>query len=138
MPVKTHLASVVIPLVAIFLAGCSSGDNQQRYRVSGDVKFDGQPVPYGEVLFTPDGAKGNSGAQGIADIKDGKYDTQGSRAPGFAGGPTVVRVMAFRDAGGKELICEYEYQADLPKSAITHNIDVPASAAKKKTGTPEI
>jgi len=121
------------------LAGCSTGgDGQHRYRVSGDVKFDGQPVPYGEVLFTPDGSKGNSGAQGIADIKDGKYDTQGSRAPGFAGGPALVRVMAFRDTGGKELICEYEFQVDLPKSATTHNIDIPADAAKKKTGGPEI
>src|SRR5262245_345575 len=124
--------TVLVLFSALLLNGCSSGDGQQRYRVSGDVKFDGQPVPYGEVLVTPDGSKGNSGAQGIADIKDGKYDTQGSRAPGFAGGPTVVRVMAFRDAGGKELICEYEYQADLPKSATTHNIDVPASAGKKK------
>ena len=120
------------------LSGCSSGDGQERYRVSGDVKFDGQPIPFGEVLFTPDGSKGNSGAQGIADIKDGKYDTQGSRAPGFAGGPVVIRVMGFRDNGGKELICEYEYKADLPKSATTHNIDVPASGGKKKAVGPEI
>jgi hypothetical protein len=123
---------------ALVWAGCSSGDGLERYRVSGEVKFDGQPVPFGEVLFTPDGSKGNSGAQGIAEIKDGKYDTQGSRAPGTAGGPTVVRVMAFRDGGGKELICEHESQVDLPKAATTHNIDIPADAAKRKPGTPEI
>ena len=133
-----HKTSATILLSALLLAGCSAGDGQVRYRVSGDVKIDGQPVPYGEVLFTPDGSKGNSGAQGIADIKDGKYDTQGSRAPGVAGGPTVVRVMGFRDAGGRELICEYESQIDLPKSTTTHNIDIPASAAKQKAGTPEI
>jgi hypothetical protein len=123
-------------LATVGLIGCgSAGDGQQRFRVQGEVKFDGQPVPTGEVLFTPDGSKGNSGAQGIADIKDGKYDTQGSRAPGHAGGPTIIRVTAL-SADGK-LLCEPEFQVDLPKSDTTHNIDIPASAARPP-GTPEI
>jgi hypothetical protein len=124
-------------LTVIAAAGCTSGDKQVRYRVSGDVKFAGQNVPYGEVLFTPDGALGKSGAQGIATIKDGKYDTAGSRAPGIGGGPMIVRVMALSDPSGK-LLCEYEYKVELPKADTTHNIDIPASAAKKRTGTPEI
>jgi hypothetical protein len=128
---------LIVGVVAT-LAGCSVEDGQERFRVSGSVKFAGQSVPYGEVLFTPDGAKGNSGAQGIADIKDGKYDTQGSRAPGVSGGPTVIRVMGFKDAGGKQLLVEHELQVDLPKSDTTHDIDIPATAAQPAAGTPEI
>jgi hypothetical protein len=97
----------------------------------------GESVPYGEILFTPDGGQGNSGPQGIATIQNGKYDTAGSRAPGVAGGPTVVLVTALADSKGK-LICEYQFNLDLPKSDSTQNIDVPASALPKKAKTPEI
>jgi uncharacterized lipoprotein YmbA len=128
------------PLLAILaagmLAGCSGGDAQTRYRVSGEVKFNGQPVQYGEVLFTPDGAQGNSGAQGIAEIKNGRYDTEGSRAPGVAGGPTVVVVTALQDDQGT-LLVEHEFKIDLPKADTTHDFDIPASAATKKN-VPEI
>jgi hypothetical protein len=120
------------------LLGCSTDEGQERFRVSGAVKFDGKPIPFGEVLFTPDGAKGNSGAQGIADIRHGAYDTQGSRAPGVSGGPTIIRVMAFDDAEGKKLLCEHEFSVDLPKADATHDIDIPASAANPSTGSPEI
>lgn len=124
-------------LAAAALAGCSRGDTQTRYRVSGEVKINGEPVPFGEVLFTPDGSKNNSGAQGIADIKNGRYDTQGSRAPGIAGGPTIVRVTASSDDKGT-LIGEHEYSVELPRADTTHNINIPASAAKKKVTRPEI
>jgi uncharacterized lipoprotein YmbA len=121
---------------AALLAGCSGGDAQTRYRVSGEVKFNGEPVQYGEVLFTPDGAQGNSGAQGIAEIKNGRYDTQGSRAPGVAGGPTVVVVTALQDDRGTLLI-EHEFRIDLPKADTTHDFDIPAPTSNKK-GVPEI
>src|SRR5262245_8648276 len=104
---------LIVALLAV-LAGCTGESGPARYRVSGEVKFNGQPVPSGEVLFTPDAAKGNSGAQGIANIQDGKYDTTGSRAPGVSGGPMIVRVTALSDANGK-LLCEYEFSVDLPK-----------------------
>jgi hypothetical protein len=97
----------------------------------------GEPVPYGEILFTPDSGKGNSGPQGIATIQNGKYDTAGTRAPGVAGGPTVLLVTALADTKGK-LICEHQFSLDLPKSDTTHNIDVPASALPKKSKSPEI
>ena len=123
---------LVLTVVTLALVGCSKVDTEPRFRVSGKVTFGGQPVPHGEVLFTPDGSKGNSGVQGIATIQNGMYDTTGSRAPGISGGPTVVRVTALSDARGK-LIAEYEYSIDLPKSATVHDIDVPAKAAERPT-----
>jgi hypothetical protein len=117
--------------------GCGGGDEPTRYRVSGAVTFAGKPVPHGEVLFTPDSGKGNSGAHGIATIQDGRYDTAGTRAPGVAGGVMVVRVTALSDPSGK-LLAEHEFNVDLPKADTTYDIEIPASAAKKKAGAPEI
>ena len=118
--------------------GCSEQDTQTRFRVSGNVNFAGAPVPYGEVLFTPDGAADNSGAQGIATIRNGKYDTSAEGGKGVGGGPTVVRVTALADEKASKLLCEYDYKVDLPKEDSTLTIEVPASAANKKPGTPEI
>ena len=124
-------------LGVLLVTGCTGDRGPTRYRVSGEVKVAGQPVPYGEILFTPDSGKGNSGPQGIAIIQQGKYDTAGTRAPGVAGGPTVVTVTALADPSGK-LICEHQFDIDLPKSDTTHNIDIPESATKKKAAGPDI
>jgi hypothetical protein len=119
-------------LITIWALGCMSDPGPTRYRVSGEVTFDGKPVPHGEILFTPDSGKGNSGPQGIAIIQDGLYDTAGTRAPGIAGGATVVQVAGLADSNGK-LLCEYQFSIDLPKADSTHRIDIPASPAKKKS-----
>ena len=124
-------------LFAIVCTGCLGERGPTRYRVSGKITFGGQPVPYGEVLFTPDSSKGNSGPQGIATIQDGKYDTTGSRAPGVAGGPTIVQVTALSDPSGK-LLCEYQFGVDLPKSDSTQDIEIPTAAGNKKGGGPDI
>jgi hypothetical protein len=118
------------------LAGCSDSD-PTSYRVSGVAQFNGSPIPYGEVVFTPDGSKQNSGPQGVAMIKDGRFDTGSGDGKGVAGGPTIVRVIGLTGPGGKPL-CEHEYATDLPKGNSTLNIEVPATAVPKKAAGPEI
>lgn len=113
-------------LLSIILTGCS-GEQDGRLRLTGAATYDNQPIAYGEILFTPDGASGNSGPQGIAPIRDGRYDTG---TMGFAGGPTIIRVTAFDREGGK-LLAVVEIQADLPRESGTHDINVPKAAAKK-------
>ncbi len=130
------MRGLLIVLVAM-MAGCAGGDTQDRYQVSGAVKYDGKPVNFGEVLFTPDATLGNSGAQGIATISNGRYDTKGSRAPGVAAGPVVVRVTALADANGK-LICEYEFKMEIQKSSNQHDIDIPVTAGKSAPPSPDI
>jgi hypothetical protein len=134
---RATLRYLVAALALGVLGGCGRESGQVRYRVSGRITFAGEPVPYGEVLFTPDASKGNSGPQGIAIIKNGRYDTAGSRAPGIAGGPTVVRVTALRDPSGK-LLCEYLLELDLPRADSVQDIDIPASAVKPPAAGPEI
>ena len=55
--------------VLILCAGCDGGPT--RYSVGGVVQFNGNPVPSGRLVFTPDHPKGNQGPQGVADILQG-------------------------------------------------------------------
>ena len=117
---KVWLGGVALVAALGAFAGCSKQDAPLRYNVSGAVTLDGQPIPYGEVLFTPDAAKNHSGPQGIAPIRDGRYDTGASGGKGVAGGPTVVRVTGFASEGGK-LLCDVELPAELPRADGTYN-----------------
>lgn len=128
------LAAGVLALLVV--GGCSES-GPKEYRVTGEAKVDGQPIPHGDVLFTPDGAAGNSGPQGIATIKDGKYDTSASDGKGVAGGPTIVKVTGLDKPGGK-VLCEHEYKVDLPKADSTLPIDVPGLKGPPKKVGPEI
>lgn len=119
-----------------FVIGCADSD-AKRFRISGTATVDGKPIPFGDVLFTPDGSKNNSGPQGIANIVDGKFDT-GADGKGIAGGPTVIRVTGFAEQGGKQLLCEHELKMDLPRADSTQNLDVPAKASSKAPRRPDI
>ncbi len=123
-------------LAAAAVGGCGDAA-PDRARLSGTVTYDGKPVAYGDVVFTPDGSKKNSGPQGTAPIRDGRYDTGASDGKGVGGGPTVVRVTAFTGPGGK-LLCEVELPVDLPRGGGTHDIDIPKQAAPAAGKTPEI
>src|SRR5262245_54257037 len=117
-------------LAAVVALGC--GDRGPKsYRVQGTVKLDGQPIPFGEVIFTPDAAEKNAGPQGIAEIHDGKFDTRAGRGKGVAGGPTIIRVNGMSGPGGKTL-CEYEMKANLPKEDTTRDIEVPKQGPGKQ------
>lgn len=131
--VRNPLAWIVLVANLFALVACGGGDSQERHRVSGRITFAGQPVSFGEVLFTPDATQGNAGAQGIAVITNGRYDTEGSRAPGVAAGPVVVRVTALADANGT-LLCEHEFSLEVSQGGMERDIEIPADAGKGKPG----
>ena len=130
----------IIPLafagLVFALASCSD-PGPPRYHVEGEVTFGNQPIPHGDIVFTPDATKDNSGPQGFAQIRDGKFDTKGPEGKGVAGGPTVVRITGFTGPGGK-ILCETEIQVDLPREASKQTFDVPAKEAFKGKQGPEI
>src|SRR5947209_6558784 len=99
--IRGCLTGAVLAAVGAAL-GCSE-PGPTRYQVSGSVALEGQPIPYGEVIFTPDGSLKNTGPQGIAPIQDGKYDTRSPGGKGIAGGPTVLKVNGMSGPGGKTL-----------------------------------
>jgi hypothetical protein len=74
------------------LAGCGGVDDAPAtVTVMGEVTFDGQPLPTGEIIFRPTDGNGRADA---APIKDGKYSlecTLGGRA---------VTITALREVSG--------------------------------------
>lgn len=130
------LMSGLLLAALCFEIGCGDSD-PKRFRISGIATVDGKPIPFGDIVFTPDGSKNNSGPQGIANIVDGKFDT-GVDGKGIAGGPTIIRVSGFAEQGGKQLLCEHELKMDLPRTDSTQNLDVPAKAGSKAPRRPDI
>ncbi|QEL15722.1 hypothetical protein [Limnoglobus roseus] len=133
----------LLPLVMIlgFGAGCGDGST----RISGKATFGGKPIPSGKIYFIPDGAKGNKGATGYADIVDGVYDTSAGSGRGATRGAVVVAIEgndpaatnkpAKGDTSGettvKSLFPRYETALDVT-GTMTKDFDVPAEAAKAK------
>jgi len=118
--------------------GCGG---QKTHRVSGKVTFKNQPIPEGRIHFIPDGAKGNKGVAGFADIKGGLYDTANG-GQGSVGGAMLIRIEAWDPAKKVDkpdksplstvppLFPPYQITADLPQSETTKDFDVPADAVK--------
>jgi hypothetical protein len=115
-------------------AGCG-GDGPARYRVSGTVSFNGQPVPGGEITFSPDISQGNSGPGSFALIKQGKYET--FRDKGAVAGPHRVSISGYNAMPGeipddqiKELFPIYQTTIELSTKDQQHNFDIPAAASQ--------
>ncbi len=131
-------------MLAAALVGCGD-DAPDTYNVSGNVTFDGKPIPAGTIRFVPDGAKKNSGPPGYARIVDGKYDTSAEGGKGHVGGPMIVHIDGHDPNGegstdeetGEKVMTSlfpgYQTTADLPKEASTKDFNVPAEAAEVKT-----
>jgi len=146
LPLANHLIRIA-PLMFVAMAiGCGKEGN----RVSGKITFNGQPVPAGKIYFTPDTAKGNSGAAGYANIVNGVYDTKIEGGKGVISGPMVVIIegidpkppASVSGAGSEDitstvLFARYETQLDLAEGESTHDIEVPADAAKMPKQMPE-
>lgn len=120
---------MVAALVVGILAGCSRGEPVVRYHFNGKITHAGRPVSAGEMLFTPDDTVGNRGPQGLAEIREGVFDTRGSRAPGGSGGQMIVQVTARIDPQGTTFV-KHRFTIDLPYADHSFDIDIPASAER--------
>ena len=131
--------ALLLPALILSLASCSEKPSG-RVDVWGTVKFKNQPVPAGLIVMNPDLSKGNDGPQGMAEIRNGRFDTR-HLDKGATSGPVVFMIDGFdgvaqgESPSGKPLFIGYKAQLDLPKHASEQNIDVPASAgATAKSG----
>lgn len=126
----------------ICLVGCDKGP--KRYSVSGQLQFNGTPVPSGHLVFTPDRNKGNKGPQGVAVVKDGAIAITSRKT---VGGAHWVNVQVFDgvpfDNGemiieaGKELAPMQMVEIDLPKEA-NANLTINVKKAAKGKVSVEI
>lgn len=120
------LLRVIVCVVLGSATGCGSSDG--RNPVSGSVTYDGQQLKYGTIQFDPDTKNGNSGPQGSAEIREGRYTT----TPGFGPvkGPHVVRITGWNagpEAGmlPPPLVSEYETTADVPAGGGSLDFAIP-------------
>ncbi|HWL09281.1 MAG TPA: hypothetical protein VNQ76_12815 [Planctomicrobium sp.] len=117
---------IALGIVLAGVSGCGKSDPFDRASLTGTVTFDGELVPYGEILFTPDTAKGNSGPSVVAPIRsDGTYQTQSTR--GAIAGPAVAKIVAYEShpdtvSGGgspKVIVDNYPVEVEIPQSSGT-------------------
>lgn len=134
---RLPIAFLALSSLVALTAGCSQNAGPVRYQLSGEVTFAGQPIPNGMITFTPDSTQGNSGPQGVALIKDGKYDTAAPEGKGIGGGPTIIHILG-QAPDGRQVLCEFEQKVELPKQDSQHKIEVPATAANRKPESPEV
>jgi len=112
-----------VVLVLILMSGCG-GDPFERSKMTGTVTFEGKPVPFGEVLFSPDSKRGNSGPSVVAPIApDGTYQTQDQK--GAIPGPTIATITGFagtpdsvKGGGGPRILVDnHVVEIDVPKKS---------------------
>jgi len=91
----------IISLPGLTLVGCSGCNRQAgapaRIHLSGQVSYQGQPVPAGRIELIPDTSKGNSGPAGYAEILNGSYDTS-RRGKGAVVGPVIAVISGYSKA----------------------------------------
>lgn len=114
------------------LVGCSSGSNElDRYALTGDVSFQGEPVHHGMITLEPDSARGNTGPASTAMIKDGQYQIEQIR--GIVGGAYVARLTGYGDTVensgpdpnfGPPLFEEYEVRLELPAENSSRTFEI--------------
>jgi hypothetical protein len=116
----------------VALAGCADGAGKKVVHVRGTVTHKGKPLPLGLIVFEPDPAKGNTGPQGHAEIKDGKFDTRISQK-GAVPGPQLVRITGGDGVNpepftpfGNLLFDEYSTRIDGAPDGPDLTFDVPA------------
>jgi len=119
-------------LATVILVGCGDTAAVPRYPVSGNVTFQGQPVPYGTIFFEPDSKDKTGGPSGFAEIRNGEYHT----TPDFGSitGSVRARINGTDGKGeadstnpnGMQLFPEYVVSVEIPAKESTQDFEVPA------------
>jgi len=128
------LGGLVLATVCLTIVGCGSDDGPKRYRLRGEVTYDGKPVPRGWIVLTPSKGPGAS-----ADIHNGKYETPDGF--GCIGGRHTIEVVGFDGAAvpqpqdsdipadthpaGNQMFRPYTMTADIPAGSPEYDIHVP-------------
>jgi len=119
------------------LAGCGP-TGPARYRVEGEVTFNGTLVPKGFVLLSGDATKQNDAPQTVVPIEAGKFIATSDK--GVVGGPYIVQVKGYdgvKPTGvdmvvpeGTPLFPEVQTKIDLPTSDARLNLKVTGTASE--------
>jgi len=131
----SRLAALIAPFtlcLSLLATGCSK-HTADGVEVWGSVTWGGKPVPSGIVTFTADTSKGNSGHQGWAIIKDGRFDTRWDKGRFAPKGACVVTINDKQPSTdpahpkGTDLILKYDQSVEIPAESAEMNLEVPQS-----------
>ncbi|MEW4564553.1 hypothetical protein AB1K70_18575 [Bremerella sp. JC770] len=124
-------------LLILAAAGCNAAQSD-TFHVSGQVTFDGQPVPAGTILFQPDKAQGASGPAGLAIIRDGQFDTAAQGGRGTTGGAQRVQISGLdgkpvaMGPQGVPLFPDHNETILLPQADSTHDFDIAKKPGRRR------
>lgn len=116
---KICASAAVLVCCSLLVLGCAKSDGLERFQLSGTVTYDGQPVPKGEIQFTPNSREGNPGPGTFLKIENGHYGTAPGK--GVLGGPYGVRIVGYDGKANSEsdlgvsLFKPFSEKVDLPK-----------------------
>lgn len=123
-------------LGAAGLVGCSGADGPNKYPVSGTVRLGDRPITGGFVVIEPADGGAGGGLQGVAPIRDGRFDTEagGKRA---VAGPVVLRIDGWGEPtaqfkNGVPLCNRHEIRVTLKPAPNELDLVVPESARVKE------
>jgi hypothetical protein len=129
------MSAILFVAMACCLSGCGGDTGPKRIHVSGNVTWKGQKIPSGFVSFNPDTKKGSSGPQGLAKIKDGRFDSRVDGGRGVSPGALEALVCGFDGMNssddhpwGKPLFLDHKLSVTVAdESQSEFNLEVPAS-----------
>ncbi|QDU75110.1 hypothetical protein Pan97_21320 [Bremerella volcania] len=124
----------MLALAMLMIAGCGAEKASNVFSVSGNVSYDGKPIPKGNISFAPDASKNNQGPGATAEIKDGKYEMMPGK--GISGGPYVLVINGYdgvpvasgeggMDPNGKVLFESYKMTVDFPHEDTQRDLEIP-------------
>jgi len=124
----------MLVVAMLLLAGCGTEKASNVFSVSGNISYDGKPLPKGNISFAPDASKNNQGPGATAAINNGKYEMMPGK--GISGGPYILTINGYdgvpiasgeggMDPDGKMLFESYQMSVDLPREDAQHDLEVP-------------
>lgn len=115
-----------------FVIGCGPSSGVQRIPLKGSVTYKGEPVPAGQIRFSPDRAKGGTGPVGFANIVDGQYATR-DYGKGPVIGPVNINIVGLVSAEpyAPNLFPPYNTAADLDEDTRQLDFEVPVASKRK-------
>ncbi len=131
-----RFCSAIALLSVAVVSGCGPSEPDNIVHLSGNVTFQGKPLPLGMIVFEPNPAKGNKGPQGHADIKDGKFDTRISKK-GTVKGQIIARITGGDGVSpepftpfGNLLFEEFTTHLEVAENPKELSLEVPSSRGK--------
>ncbi|MBA4191652.1 MAG: hypothetical protein C0467_27040 [Planctomycetaceae bacterium] len=98
--------------------------------LKGTLTYEGNPVAYGLINIAPDTMKGNKGVFGVAEVRDGEYQTSPDYAPTL--GPVIVSVQVYDSPppNNKMIANIMEYPVEIPPGSASWDFKMTAKHVK--------